>query len=101
MRILLFFDLPMVECEEKSEYRHFHTFLVKSGFIMLQQSVYAKMVPNKQSLEATVATLQKKKPPKGHIQILPLTEGQYQKQISLLGSHQTTVLDTQERVVIV
>ena len=46
MRMLLFFDLPMVESQDRREYTRFHKYLIKSGFIMLQQSVYAKLLLN-------------------------------------------------------
>ena len=44
MRMLVFFDLPTMTAEDKKNYRHFRTLLIKNGFIMLQESVYCKMM---------------------------------------------------------
>ncbi|WP_459592815.1 CRISPR-associated endonuclease Cas2 [Enterococcus cecorum] len=44
MRILVFFDLPVLSLEQRRDYRSFRKFLIKDGFIMLQESVYCKMV---------------------------------------------------------
>ena len=46
MRILVFFDLPSVTSEEKREYLKFRKMLVKSGFLMMQESVYSKLALN-------------------------------------------------------
>lgn len=44
MRIFVFFDLPMDSLEEKREYRKFRKALIKNGFIMMQESVYCKLM---------------------------------------------------------
>ena len=46
MRLIVFFDLPMVTDKDHREYAQFHKFLVKNGFIMMQKSVYTKLVIN-------------------------------------------------------
>ena len=42
MRIIVMFDLPVVTSVERQEYTKFRKFLLKSGFIMMQESVYTK-----------------------------------------------------------
>ncbi len=44
MRMLVFFDLPTLTNEDKRNYRQFRKLLMKNGFIMLQESVYCKMM---------------------------------------------------------
>ncbi len=44
MRMLVFFDLPTLTKEDKRNYRQFRKLLIKNGFIMLQESVYCKMM---------------------------------------------------------
>lgn len=44
MRIIVMFDLPVVTSAERQEYTKFRKFLLKSGFIMMQESVYTKIV---------------------------------------------------------
>ena len=44
MRMIVFFDLPTLTNEDKRNYRKFRKVLIKNGFIMLQESVYCKMM---------------------------------------------------------
>ena len=44
MRVLVFFDLPTETLENKREYRKFHKLLIKNGFLMMQESVYSRML---------------------------------------------------------
>ena len=46
MRVILFFDLPTETLEDKREYRNFRKFLIKKGFLMMQESVYCKLALN-------------------------------------------------------
>lgn len=41
MRVLVFFDLPTLTLEDKREYRRFRKYLIETGFIMLQKSVWS------------------------------------------------------------
>ena len=42
----MFFDLPVVTGVQRREYTKFRKFLLKSGFLMLQESVYCKIALN-------------------------------------------------------
>lgn len=67
MRMLVFFDLPTFTNEDKRNYRQFRKLLMKNGFIMLQESVYCKMMTSP-SMESSVKNMiNKNKPPKGLI----------------------------------
>lgn len=46
MRVLVFFDLPVVKSEHRRAYARFRKFLLKNGFMMLQESVYCKLALN-------------------------------------------------------
>lgn len=46
MRVLVLFDLPMVSAQERRIYSKFRKYLIKNGFLMLQESVYCKMALN-------------------------------------------------------
>ena len=65
MRIILFFDLPTGDLEDKREYRKFRKFLIKKGFLMLQESVYCRLVLNQTVANAMVASIKKNKPKDG------------------------------------
>ena len=54
MRVFVFFDLPVDTAAQRKEYRLFRKYLVKEGFLMLQESVYAKLVVNDAQANAAV-----------------------------------------------
>ncbi len=67
-------DIPTVTIVEKRDYRCFCKLLIKNGFIMLQESVYCKMITSP-SVENSVKNLiYKNKPAEGLVQILTITE---------------------------
>lgn len=43
MRILVLFDLPITTLENKRSYRAFRKYLLKNGFMMMQESVSARL----------------------------------------------------------
>ena len=46
MRVIVFFDLPVLTDANRIDYRTFRKFLIKSGFMMIQESVYCKLAQN-------------------------------------------------------
>ena len=99
MRIVLFFDLPTLTEKNRKEYTKFRKFLIKTGFMMLQESVYVKLALNATTTNTLIKNLEKNKPEEGLIQILLVTEKQYSKLYMLLGENRNEVLDTTERLV--
>ncbi len=99
MRIVLFFDLPTLTEKNRKEYARFRKFLIKIGFMMLQESVYVKLALNATTTNTLMNNLEKNKPEEGLIQILLVTEKQYSKLYMLLGENRNEVLDTTERLV--
>ncbi len=100
MRILLFFDLPSVTNEDKKKYLKFRKHLITNGFMMLQESVYCKLVLNQTVADGVINSLNKNKPSNGNVQILVITEKQFQKIIILVGDNDNKVINTSERLVI-
>ena len=41
MRIIVMFDLPVMSAHDRREYSKFRKYLIKNGFLMLQESVTA------------------------------------------------------------
>ena len=74
MRVLVFFDLPTETSRDRKIYSKFRKFLIKEGFIMMQESVYSKLTLNN---SITNAIREKNKPPKGIVQMLVITEKQF------------------------
>lgn len=85
MRLMLFFDLPMNTTAERRIYTKFRKYLINNGFSMLQFSVYAKIFPNRVSLEQYIDGLKRNLPNKGSIRIMAVTEKQYEKMLILVG----------------
>ena len=77
MRILVFFDLPTETAKDRKNYSQFRKFLIKEGFIMMQESVYAKLVLNNSITNSTKDKISKNKPQKGIVQMLIITEKQF------------------------
>lgn len=100
MRVMVFFDLPSGTTQEKRSYRLFRKFLLKSGFLMMQESVYCKLVPNSSAADLLVDHLKKNKPPDGLVQMLKVTEKQYAKMEYIVGGEQSEILDSAERLVV-
>lgn len=99
MRVLLFFDLPVETETDRRNYRVFRKKLIQDGFIMLQNSVYAKMALNPSAAQMVRDRVDKFKPPAGIIQILIVTENQFASMEYLLGESQTSVVNSTDRLV--
>lgn len=100
MRVLVFFDLPVITEENRREYRKFRKFLLKNGFLMLQESVYCKLALNSTAVRTIVDNVHKNKPEEGLVQLLTVTEKQYAKMDIIIGDIKNEVLDSDERLVI-
>ena len=99
MRILVFFDLPTESASERRAYTQFRKFLIKNGFMMLQESVYCKLVANQTIVNAQIENLRKNKPPDGLVEVLTITEKQFARMEFIVGSRQGDVVDSDERYV--
>ena len=65
MRVLVLFDLPVLTGDQRREYARFRKFLLKSGFLMLQESVYCKLALNTTVVNGIVDQIHKNKPEEG------------------------------------
>ena len=65
MRIIVMFDLPVVSANDRREYTRFRKYLIKSGFLMLQESVYCKLAQNSTAADLIIQNLKKNKPLSG------------------------------------
>ncbi len=101
MRVMVMFDLPTITAEDKREYTKFRKYLIKSGFLMMQESVYTKMALNKNAADSVVETIRKNKPLSGIVQVMVVTEKQYNKMEYIVGQYNGDILNTDERLVII
>lgn len=100
MRMVLFFDLPVETGEDRRNYRLFRKTLIKNGFIMLQESVYTKLLSTPSVENSVRTTINKNKPPKGLVQTLVVTEKQFAKMEFIVGEFHSEIIDNDERLII-
>lgn len=101
MRVILFFDLPSITNNDKRIYRKFHRFLENEGFIMMQESVYTKLSLNGSTTKAIIQRVRKNAPNKGLIEILAITEKQYTQIEYISGSHHSSQIESEERLIVI
>lgn len=99
MRLLIFFDLPVETSKERKEYAKFHKFLIKNGFIMMQKSVYSKLVINNVTSTAVKQKISANVPPDGVVEMLEVTENQFSRIEYLVGNKQTLVEESMDRLI--
>lgn len=98
MRVLVMFDLPTETAENRKNYTKFRKYLIKSGFMMMQQSVYVRLALNQTNAKGMIDSVKKNKPSEGLVQILTITEKQYSKMEIISGEYSNDTVDTDERL---
>ena len=101
MRILLFFDLPTDTPRDRKIYSKFRKLLINEGFIMMQESVYTKLALNSSVVNSVKDKIYKNKPPKGIVQMLTITEKQFNTIEYIVGKKDGNVLDNTDRMIII
>ncbi len=99
MRLMLFFDLPMITDKDRREYNRFHKFLLKNGFIMMQKSVYTKLAINNVLSLAIKQRVKENLPSEGIVEMLEITENQFSKIEYLVGERQQVVIESTDRLI--
>lgn len=100
MRMLVFFDLPVETAQDRRNYRAFRQMLIKNGFIMLQKSVYCKLMTSP-AVESSVRNLlRENKPPRGFVQLLSVTEKQFSRMEYVLGEYVSEVISSGDGVIV-
>lgn len=99
MRMIVFFDLPVETSAERREYARFRKYLIKSGFMMIQESVYCKLMLNQTAVNAMMENVRKHKPPSGLVQVLTVTEKQYARMEYIVGSYDGDIISSDERFI--
>ena len=100
MRVLVFFDLPVGTSAERRAYTRFRKGLIKDGFLMMQESVYCKIALNATAAKNIMDSVRERRPAKGLIQMLVITEKQFARMEFVLGDYQTQIIDNEDRLVI-
>lgn len=85
MRMMVFFDLPMVTKAEKRAYTVFRRFLLNDGYDMIQFSVYGRILNGSDAEKKHLQRLQVNLPPEGSVRVMTVTEKQYAGMLLLVG----------------
>lgn len=85
MRMVVFFDLPVVTKAERRAYTVFRRFLLNDGFDMIQFSVYGRILNGRVAEEKHMQRLVANLPPDGSVRVLTVTEKQYASMKLLVG----------------
>jgi len=85
MRMMVFFDLPVVTKAERRAYRIFRRFLLNDGYDMIQFSVYGRILAGNDAQEKHFKRLTNNLPPDGSVRCLTLTEKQFASMKLLVG----------------
>lgn len=100
VRTIVFFDLPNIYARDKKNYLKFRKHLINEGFVMMQESVYSKLILNTQQSELLVERIRKQAPKKGLIQVLTITEKQYSQIEYIIGEGKTKIINDEDRLVV-
>lgn len=100
MRTIVFFDLPNIYLKDRKNYQKFRKYLINEGFIMMQESVYSKIVLNAQQSILLVNRIKRDAPKKGIIQVMTITEKQYAQIEYIIGESQTKIIDSEEKLIV-
>ncbi len=100
MRVIVMFDLPVETLKQQRAYRKFRKWLIKSGFIMMQQSIYSKIVLNPTAAKFLINQIKNNCAEEGLVQAMTITETQYASIEFIIGSSTSEIVSDMRRLVI-
>ena len=102
MRLIIMYDLSTETKIDIKEYSHFHKHIISRGFIMMQYSIYMKVLNAPTKKEYEIQAIKKKLPSNGNIRVLTITDKQYHD-IKLLrgGKSINESINTENRRIII
>lgn len=85
MRLIVFFDIPVVKKEDRVATLKFRKFLIDDGYYMVQFSVYARLCNTIENVQKHEMRLKNNLPYVGSIRSMVVTEKQYSTMNILVG----------------
>jgi CRISPR-associated protein Cas2 len=85
MWMVVMFDLPVIEKNERKDATRFRTNLLDWGFEMCQFSVYARFCTSQAQIDTLVKQVEFVLPEGGNVNVLFFTDKQYERIISFRG----------------
>lgn len=83
--MLVAFDLPVLEKEQRKAATDFRNFLLDDGFLMIQYSVYARSMVSYARMDTHLRHLKEHLPPEGSVRALFITQSQWEKSFIIHG----------------
>lgn len=77
MRLILMYDFNMQDEKAIKEYNKFHRHIQQLGFIMMQYSVYYRVVNTNSKADSFIKAVSKHLPSKGNVRILQVTDREF------------------------
>ena len=85
MWLFVFFDLPVGTKSDRRNATRFRNHLKDDGFMMLQLSVYARVMRGEEAVDKHLGRVTRNLPPRGSVRTLSVTERQYARMKLLIG----------------
>ena len=85
MWLFAMFDLPVATKAQRGRATQFRKHLLRTGFCMLQFSVYARHCPTEASADVYRGIVVQALPDEGHVRLLSITDRQFGKMRSYCG----------------
>lgn len=82
MWMMVLFDLPVTEPEQRKAATGFRNFLLDQGFEMAQFSVYVRYTSGREAVDAMTRKVEATLPSNGKVDILQFTDKQYENIVS-------------------
>ncbi len=87
--LMVFFDLPVKTKQQRRVATKFRKFLLDDGYIMLQYSVYARICRGQDAVDKHAGRLLNSLPREGSVRSLQVTDMQYARMKTLVGTRVT------------
>ncbi|GAP02517.1 CRISPR-associated endoribonuclease Cas2 [Fructobacillus pseudoficulneus] len=101
MRLIVMFDLPVETTAEQRAYRQFRKALLSEGFLMMQESIYVRVVTNQKAANLLEKRIVVHVPNNGLIQTLQVTEKQYASMHFLVGEPKKDIKNRDDKVIVI
>jgi len=98
MWVIVMFDLPVDDREDKRNYREFRKQLLKRGYLQLQYSVYARPCHSDENAQVHRDRIKKYLPPRGQVRIAMFTDKQFGRMELFYGQTSSKVENQPEQL---
>ena len=89
MWVIIVYDCPMIEREERRDYVLFRKKLLKENFTRLQNSLYVRHFPTMATAEAMISCIRLEIPPGAQVAFFLITDKQYGMTREFFGKKST------------